>query len=58
LSVHIFLLISNLQASKVAEAINVPLILLLDKRLIIPSELLFRDVEAILAEIVSMAVLI
>jgi hypothetical protein len=54
------LLISNLQASKVAAGINVSLLHALDCTLnaIIPSELPFLDVEAIVAEIVSMAVLI
>jgi hypothetical protein len=54
------LLISNLQASNVAAGINVPLLHAFDGTLnaIIPSELPFLDVEAIVAEIVSMAVLI
>jgi hypothetical protein len=53
-------LIRNLQASNVAAGINVPLPHALDCALnaIVPSELPFLDVEAILAEIVSMAVLI
>jgi hypothetical protein len=54
------LLISNLQASNVAAGINVPLPHALDCALnaIVPSEFPFLDVEAIVAEIVSMAVLI
>jgi hypothetical protein len=54
------LLISNLQASHVASGINVSLTHALDCALnaIIPSELPFLDGEAIVAEIVSMAVLI
>ena len=54
------LLISNLQASNVAAGINVPLPRALDGAFyaVIPSELPFLDVEAIVAEIVSMAVLI
>jgi len=54
------LLISNLLASNVAAGINVPLPHALDCALnaIIPSELPFLNVEAIVAEIVSMAVLI
>jgi len=53
------LLISNLQASNVVAGINVPLPHALDCALnaIVPSELSFLDVEAIVA-IVSMAVLI
>jgi len=52
--------ISNLQPSNVADGINVTLPRALDGALnaIIPSELPFLDVEAIVAEIVSMAVLI
>jgi len=52
--------ISNLQPSNVADGINVTLPRALDGALnaIIPSELPFLDVEAIAAEIVSMAVLI
>jgi hypothetical protein len=55
------LLISNLKASNVAAGINVPLPHALDCTLnavISESELPFLDVEAIVAEIVSMAVLI
>jgi len=54
------LLISNLQASNVAAGINVALPDALDCALnaIIPSELPFFDFEVIVAEIVSMAVLI
>jgi hypothetical protein len=54
------LLISNLQASNVAAGINVLLPRALDCALnaIISSELPFLDVEAIVAEIVSMAILI
>jgi hypothetical protein len=54
------LLISNLQASNVVAGINVSLPHALDCTLnaIIPSELRFSDVEAKVAEIVSMAVLI
>ena len=54
------LLISNLQASNVAAGINVPLPRALYGALyaVIPSELPFLDVEAIVAEIVSMPVLI
>jgi hypothetical protein len=57
---HICHKISNLQASNVADAINVTLPRALDGSLnaIIQSELPFLDVEAIVAEIVSMAVLI
>ena len=52
------MLISNLQASNVAAGINVPLPRALDGALyaVIPSELPFLDVEAIVAEIVSIAV--
>ncbi len=52
--------ISNLQATNVADGINVTLPRALDGALnaIIPSELPFLDLEAIVAEIVSMAVLI
>jgi hypothetical protein len=55
---HFLLFISNLQASNVAAGINVPLPHALDCALnaIIPSELPFLDVEAKVAEIVSMAV--
>jgi len=54
------LLISNLQASNATVGINVPLHHALDCALnaIIPLELPFLDVEAIAAEIVSMAGLI
>jgi len=54
------LLISNLQASNVAAGINVSLPRVFDGALyaVIPSELPFLDVESIVAEIVSMAVLI
>jgi hypothetical protein len=52
------LFISNLQASNVAAGINVPHALYCALNAIIPSELPFLDVEAIVAEIVSMAVLI
>jgi len=54
------LLISNLQASNVAAGINVPLPHALDcaPNAIIPSELPFLDLEAIVAEIVSMVILI
>jgi hypothetical protein len=54
------LLINNLQASNVAAGINVPLPHAFDCALnaIILPELPFLDVEAIVAEIVSMAVLI
>ena len=54
------MLISNLQASNVAAGINVALPRALDGALyaVMPSELPFLDVEAIVAEIVSMAVLI
>jgi hypothetical protein len=49
------LFISNLQASNVAAGINLPLPHALDCALnaIIPSEIPFLDVEAIVAEIVS-----
>jgi hypothetical protein len=49
------LLINNLQASNIAAGINVPLPYALDCALnaIIPSELPFLDVEAIVAEVVS-----
>jgi len=50
------LLISNLQALNVAAGINVPLPHALDSD--VPSGLPFLDVEAIVAEKVSMAVLI
>ena len=54
------MLISNLQASNFAAGINVLLPRALDGSLnaIIPSELLFLDVKATVAEIVSMVVLI
>jgi len=54
------LLISNLQASNVAVGINVHLPRALYGALyaVIPSELPFLDVEKIVVEIVSMAVLI
>ena len=54
------MLISNLQASNFAAGINVLLPRALDGSLnaIIPSELLFLDVKATVAEIVSMTVLI
>ena len=52
------LLISNLQASNVAAGINVPHALDCALNAIVPSEFPFLDVEAIVAEIVSMAVLI
>jgi hypothetical protein len=54
------LLLSNLLASNVAAGINVPLPHALDCALnaIVPSELPFLDVEAIVAEILSMTVLI
>jgi hypothetical protein len=56
----LLLKISNLQATNVADGINVTLPRALDGALnaIIPSELPFLDLEAIVAEIVSMAVLI
>jgi len=57
---HFLLLISNLQASNVAAGINVPLphALVCALNAIVPSELPFLDLEAIVAEIVSMPVLI